>query len=79
MVLLVAPQLVAQLPDVSELDESERSALRGFLEHTDQVKFAEHRPTEAEIESTYEGALGFVEATQPREEPESEPEEELAA
>jgi hypothetical protein len=37
--------------------------LRAFLEHTDQVKFADHRPEEAEIGQTYDAALAFVEQT----------------
>ncbi len=75
---LTTEEILVGLPAVTELSEVDRGALVEFLRHTDQVKFAEHRPTEAEIERTYEGALAFVEATRPGPEPAAAVEE-LAA
>ncbi len=74
---LTTEEILAQLPVLSDLGETERDALRRFLAHTDQVKFAEHQPSEAEIEQTYEAALDFVETTQER--PEDDEPQELAA
>ncbi len=56
------------VPRLGELDVSpeECSSLRAFLVDTDRVKFARHLPESEEIESTWEHALGFVEATVPR-------------
>lgn len=44
-------------------DETQGGQLERFLLDTDQVKFAHREPTEQDIESTYERALSFVEAT----------------
>ena len=73
---LTTEEILDRLPSVAEIASAEAGRLGGFLEHTDQVKFAEHRPSESEIEGAYESALAFVEATVPRPE---EPDEELAA
>ncbi len=73
---LTTEEILTRLPAVGELAEADRAALAGFLEHTDRVKFAEHVPSEEQIRQTYDGALGFVEATQPRP---AVAEEELAA
>lgn len=43
--------------------------LQQFLLQTDQVKFAHQDPNQQDIESTYERALGFVEATREPDEP----------
>jgi len=43
--------------------------LEQFLLETDQVKFAHHDPSQEDIESTYERALSFVEATREPDEP----------
>ncbi len=73
---LTTEEILERLPAVDGLDQREGTLIAGFLEHTDRVKFAEHQPSEPEIETTYESALGFVEATRLR--PEAA-EEELAA
>lgn len=72
---LTTEEILPALVGLPELAEGERGGLESFLVHTDRVKFAEHRPSEGEIQATYEGALGFVEATQPK----AIEEEELAA
>jgi hypothetical protein len=43
--------------------------LKEFLWDTDQVKFAHQDPSQQDIESTYERALGFVESTREPDEP----------
>lgn len=73
---LTTEEILVRLPTIAELAEADRAALGAFLEHTDRVKFAEHVPSSAEIQQTWEGALGFVEATRPRPEAAAE---ELAA
>jgi hypothetical protein len=70
---LTTEEILPKLGAFGQLADADRNGLESFLVHTDQVKFAEHQPTEQEIEATYEGALGFVEATRPVEQ------EELAA
>jgi hypothetical protein len=50
-------------------DSSQGGELEAFLRQTDQVNFAHRDPTQQDIESTYERALGFVEATREPDEP----------
>lgn len=69
---LTREEIVAALAGLPELPAAEAGRLRDFLAATDRVKYAEHRPAEAEIRDTWELALGFVEATRPR--PVAEPE-----
>ncbi len=64
---LTSEEILARSAELQGLGPAEREGLERFLLDTDRVKFAEHRPGEAEIEQVYERALGFVEATQPRE------------
>lgn len=64
---LTSEEILAGLDQVPELGETQESSLQHFLLHTDQVKFAKHRPEQHEIEETYERALSFVEATRPPE------------
>ena len=78
---LTTEEILLQLAGLDDLPAAEGARLAGFLRATDRVKFAEHRPAPPEIEGTWEAALGFVEATQPRpqsEEPAAEPEREAA-
>ena len=74
---LTTEEILPRLPELGELEAATGERLSRFLRHTDQVKFAEYRPLEAEIGETYEDALSFVEETQPR--PETEGEEESRA
>lgn len=74
---LTSEEILSRLPGVDELSAAGRDGLERFLVHTDRVKFAEYQPAEAEIQNTYESALGFVESTQAR--PEAEDARELAA
>jgi hypothetical protein len=62
---LTTEEILAGLSGLSELDGEASASLGRFLLDTDQVKFAHHGPTPAEIEATYEGALSFVETTGP--------------
>ncbi len=48
------------------VEAAQRDQLDRFLEHTDAVKYAARAPGQADIETVYEAALGFVEATVPR-------------
>jgi hypothetical protein len=64
---LTTEEIVSALPTLEDLDGEERGSLRLFLVDTDQVKFADHEPSQPEIEETYERALGFVETTRPME------------
>ncbi len=68
---LTSEEIVSQLGGLTDLPAAEAARLADFLRATDRVKFAEHRPPPSEIEQTWERALGFVEATRPRPEPEA--------
>ena len=68
---LTSEEIVPQLAGLADLPAAEAARLAEFLRATDRVKFAEHRPPPPEIEQTWERALGFVEATRPRPEPET--------
>ncbi len=65
---LTTEEILAGLDGVADLDAEPAGKLRRFLLDTDQVKFAHREPRAAEIESTWEMALGFVESTMPVEE-----------
>ncbi|MGB5882042.1 MAG: hypothetical protein WBH85_18600 [Thermoanaerobaculia bacterium] len=69
---LTSEEIVAELPALDDLGDDHGHVLERFLADTDRVKFAEHQPSEGEIEGTYENALGFVESTLPVEEPQAE-------
>jgi hypothetical protein len=69
---LTSEEIVAELPDLEDLADDHGRVLESFLSDTDRVKFAEHRPSDGEIETTYESALGFVESTLAVEEPPEE-------
>ncbi|MEE9561822.1 MAG: hypothetical protein V3W50_02000, partial [Thermoanaerobaculia bacterium] len=60
---LTSEEIVAELPALEDLGEDHGCVLERFLVHTDRVKFAEHQPSEGEIEGAYENALNFVEST----------------
>jgi hypothetical protein len=64
---LTTEEIVSALPTLDDLGGTEQGSLRLFLVETDQVKFADHEPSQPEIEETYERALGFVETTRPLE------------
>ena len=72
---LTTEEILAEVTDLRDLEEEPREHLRRFLLDTDRVKFADQPAGEAEVEATYEAALGFVEETLPRletDEPEDE-------
>lgn len=62
---LTTEEILARLRGVEALEAEQRRRLGGLLADTDLVKFAEHEPRRDEIESAYERALAFVEATRP--------------
>jgi hypothetical protein len=62
---LTTDEILPRLVSLEGLAEAQRHDLREFLRHTDEVKFAERRPSAGEIEHAYEHALSFVEATAP--------------
>ena len=62
---LTTEEIVVGLEGLPGLPPDPERELETFLSHTDQVKFAAHRPSEEEIRGTYERALGFVESTRP--------------
>ena len=64
---LTTDEILARLPEASDLAPPARHMLEGFLVDTDRVKFAGHVASSAEIGAAYESALSFVEATMPRE------------
>jgi hypothetical protein len=66
---LTTEEILPQLAGLAELPADEAVRLSRFLRATDRVKFAEHRPRPSEVAETWEQALGFVEATCPRPEP----------
>ena len=68
---LTTEEILGRLGGLVRLDPPQARRLERFLVATDQVKFAAHLPVPEEIERTYELALGFVEATRPREDPEA--------
>ena len=68
---LTTEEILPELAGLADLPAEEGLRLARFLSATDRVKFAEHRPAPSEIEGTWEAALGFVEATQPRPEPDA--------
>ena len=62
---LTREEILARLPELTELDPQASEELSEFLGETDQVKFAKHLPKTGEIEETYERALRFIEQTVP--------------
>lgn len=63
---LTTEEIVIALPRLRGLEGTTACRLRRFLVDTDRVKFADHRPAEPEIETAFERARAFVEATRPR-------------
>lgn len=63
---LTTEEILSSLDELRDLDGDNSQRLKRFLVDTDQVKFADYRPSEDEIGRTYEGALSFVEATRSR-------------
>jgi len=62
---LTTPEILARLGELGGLGNEERILVRSFLLHTDEVKFAGHRPGEDEIRERYAEALQFVQRTIP--------------
>ena len=62
---LTTEEILGRIGNIDGLSEVNEQRLCGFLEATDQVKYAAQVPSTAEIESTYEAALSFVEGTVP--------------
>jgi hypothetical protein len=66
---LTTEEILAWLALGAGPDEGQGGQLKEFLRNTDEVKFAHRDPSHQDIESTYERALGFVEATREPDEP----------
>lgn len=62
---LTTEEILFNLRKLEDLAANNRERLEFFLKDTDQVKFADHEPTDSEIEETYERALAFVESSIP--------------
>jgi len=60
---LTTKEILEQVGQVEELVIENRARLRKFLEGTDLVKFADHRPAEEEIKGHYEEAMQFIQQT----------------
>ncbi|MBT3222481.1 MAG: hypothetical protein HN348_25695, partial [Proteobacteria bacterium] len=67
---LTTDEILVRMVELTTLASDEKQQLKSFLIDTDQVKFAAYHPSPEEIECSYEGALGFVEATVPHEQEE---------
>lgn len=46
------------------LTANQKGMLKGFLQHCDLVKFAEHRPTNEDIQKTFDSCKEFIVETQ---------------
>ena len=70
---LTTEELIPLLRKNPEIIKESQLALESFLNTTDNVKFADHKASLAEIETAYETTLSFVETTVPQleEEPDS--------
>jgi hypothetical protein len=61
---LTTEEILPSLASLEDLSSEQGELLRHFLIATDQVKFAHREPIGSDVESIYEQALSFVEATQ---------------
>ena len=56
-------EFLYKLGHSSVLRGEHKTLLKKFLEHCDLVKFAEHQPTDGEIQSTFDACRGFIKDT----------------
>jgi hypothetical protein len=63
---LTTEEILPRLVDLPLLSTDQRGKLKEFLFTTDLVKYAQHEPQKAEIETAYDRALTFVETTAER-------------
>lgn len=70
------PEFLAEVTGGGVLSDAHQRLLAAFLRHCDRVKFAQHRPTVAEMETSFSEVLRFVDETVPP--PEDEVEEAAA-
>ena len=61
------------------MDEPHKQLLKKFLEHCDLVKFAEHHPSNDDIQATFDACKHFIVETQANEITTPEPATEPAA
>ena len=61
-------EFLSELGNDSVLEEVHKGLLQEFLVHCDLVKFAEHRPTDEEIQKTFDVCKEFIMATEKEEE-----------
>jgi hypothetical protein len=60
---LTTEEILPSLASLEDLTSEQGEHLRHFLVDTDQVKFAHREPSRSDVESIYEQALSFIEAT----------------
>lgn len=56
-------EFLAELGNTNVLERNQKLTLRDFLKHCDLVKFAEHQPSDIEIEETFSTCKRFVQET----------------
>ena len=59
-------EFLSELRRTLGFDPAHRALLRAFLEHTDLVKFAEARPTAAQVDETVAACRRFIVETKPK-------------
>jgi hypothetical protein len=57
-------EFLADLGSTDVLASSHKHLLKGFMKHCDVVKFAEHRPTNQEIQSAFDACKRFIVETE---------------
>jgi hypothetical protein len=62
-------EFLVDLRSSEEFEARHKDLLRDFLRHCDMVKFAEHQPTNEEIDRAVESCRRFIAETHPRPEP----------
>lgn len=62
---LTTPEFLDEISVVGVLTEEHEALLAGFLRHCDRVKFAQYRPTRAEMQGGFATVSGFVTETIP--------------
>lgn len=59
-------ELDTMIARVQEITSEQRFDLRRFFDRTDEVKFADHHPSEQDAESIYQQAMKFIEIFRPK-------------
>ncbi len=69
---LTSAEIIRELPRLRDLGDEPRRSFRGFLEVSDQVKYAAALPDSTAIEGHWQQARSFVEETRPLEQDSNE-------